>query len=222
MLISSCRTEKAKAKFSRSIKKVKEGAQRLKKTVATSIDNEIERMRELREKVRIAELERQNREQEQQEERARRHEAAEREAKVTKVSFDVDQLIYGTKKIEDGGFVFDYNQAVDLLKRSKELKETIPLLLAQVAPGSESKFSHICTTVDSLATCAARFVKEWQVCDHLCPTNDTLPSHSLASPQQTNKQTGSKTKADYMMLTGTIVKHARQSQQDLMDLILFI
>lgn len=169
MIVCSCAdrarwiVEKAKAKFSRSVKKVKEGAQRLTKTVTTSIENEVERMRELREKVRIAERERKEREEEEKREREQRLQATEREAKVTKLSFSVDQLIYNIKKVEDDGFLFDYNHAVELLKRARDLKEAVPNLLHEVAPGSGSKFSHLSSTMDEVSVVAARFVKDWQV-----------------------------------------------------------
>lgn len=143
--------------------KVKESTQRLTKTVTTSVNSELERMRELREKVRAAERDRKEREQQQQRQREQRQTAAEREAKVTKLSFDIDQFLFNVKKIEDDGFLFDYNGAVNLLKRARDLKEGVPAILAQVVPGSEQKFSHISSTMDQVSVATARFVKEWQV-----------------------------------------------------------
>lgn len=190
------RTEKAKAKFSRTVRKVKEGAQKLTKTVSSAVEDEVERMRELREKIRAAERDRREREQQEAEARESRKAAAEREASVTRLSFDLDQFLYHVKKIEDDAFRFDYGGAVDLLKRVRDVKESVPVLLAYLSGAAVKQFSHLNAEITEIATATARFVKDWQA--------------------------GGSSKAENMRQTGNIVKLSRKFQQHLMDLILFI
>jgi hypothetical protein len=159
-------TEKAKSKFSRTIRKVKEGAQKLTKTVANAIDDEVERMRELREKVRAADRDRREREEREAEERESRQASSEREANVTRLSFEIDQVIFKVKKIEDDAFRFDYNSAVDLLKTVRDAKDSVPVLLAYLKGDIANQFSHLNAEITEVSTATARFVKDWQVTHH--------------------------------------------------------
>jgi len=142
---------------------VKEGAQKLTKTVSSAVEDEVERMRELREKIRAAERDRREREQQEAEARESRKAAAEREASVTRLSFDLDQFLYHVKKIEDDAFRFDYGGAVELLKRVRDVKESVPVLLAYLSGAAVKQFSHLNAEITEIATATARFVKDWQV-----------------------------------------------------------
>jgi ABC-type nickel/cobalt efflux system permease component RcnA len=120
-------------------------------------------MRELREKIRAAERERREREQQEAEARESRKAAAEREASVTRLSFDLDQFLYHVKKIEDDAFRFDYGGAVELLKRVRDVKESVPVLLAYLSGAAVQQFSNLNAEITEIATATARFVKDWQV-----------------------------------------------------------
>lgn len=145
---------------------MKEGAQKLTKTVSSAVEDEVERMRELREKIRAAERDRREREQQEAEARESRKAAAEREASVTRLSFDLDQFLYHVKKIEDDAFRFDYGGAVELLKRVRDVKESVPVLLAYLSGAAVQQFSSLNAEITEIATATARFVKDWQVRTH--------------------------------------------------------
>jgi hypothetical protein len=131
---------------------------KLTRTVSGAINEELERMKELREKIRIAREERNVPSRE-----GICKASAAREANFTRLSITCDRLISHLEKIDNPSYTIEKTDAVELVRKVCDVKESVPVMLGSLSSDSLKHFTGLTAAVAEISTATSRLVKQWQV-----------------------------------------------------------